>query len=119
MYVINEHLTHYKMIKLDDDISIRFFYTFQDKKNFENKWVLKSHSLKKYSILDKNALSLLLKLHQKDINKYKEIRGKITQKGFEKIVIKENGKIKHTIEEIMSANNNNTTNNENNNIDNQ
>lgn len=114
MYVINEHLTHYKIIKLDEDISLRFFYTFQDKKNFENKWVLKSHSLKKYSILDKNALTLLLKLHNKDINKYKEIRGKVTEKGFEKIVIKENGKIKQKIEEIESLNKTNNSNNKEN-----
>jgi hypothetical protein len=103
LYIVKEHLTHYKKIKINKDISIRYFYTFQDKPTFEKKWVLKSHSQRKYSILDKNGLHLLLELHNKDINKYQEIRGKITNKGFEKLVIKPNGKVKMFIERIDNS----------------
>ena len=42
-----EHLTHYKKINLNKDISLRYFYTFQDQRKFENQWVLKSHKDKK------------------------------------------------------------------------
>jgi len=105
MHIIKEHLTHYKKIDLDDDISIRFFYTFQDRANLENKWVIKSHSMKQYSILDKHGLALILKLHNKDVNRYKEIRGKVTEKGFEKIIIKPNGKIKRIFEELEDYSN--------------
>ena len=100
--MIKEHITHYKKIKLNDDISLRYFYSFEDKPNFNRKWVIKSHSLKKYSIIDRNAVELILKLHNKNIDKYKEIRGKVTKKGYEKLVIKSNGKIKIHHEETQS-----------------
>ena len=30
-HIINkEHLTHYKKIKLNDDISLRYFYSYED-----------------------------------------------------------------------------------------
>ena len=100
--MIKEHITHYKKIKLNDDISLRYFYSFEDKPNFNRKWVIKSHSLKKYSIIDRNAVELILKLYNKNIDKYKEIRGKVTKKGYEKLVIKPNGKIKIHHEETQS-----------------
>jgi len=100
--MIKEHITHYKKIKLNDDISLRYFYSFEDKPNFNRKWVIKSHSLKKYSIIDRNAVELILKLHNKNIDRYKEIRGKVTKKGYEKLVIKPNGKIKIHYEETQS-----------------
>ena len=99
--IINkEHLTHYKKIKLDDDISLRYFYSYEDKKHFTNKWVIKSHDKKKYSIIDFKAVELISELHNVDINKYTEIRGKVTNKGYQKLVIKPNGKIKIKYEDI-------------------
>jgi len=93
-----EHLTHYKKINLSKDISLRYFYTFQDNRNYENQWVLKSHSEKKSSIITPIALELLLTLHKKDINKYTEIIGKIKNDKYQKIIIKPNGKIKRYFE---------------------
>jgi len=91
---MNEHLTHYKKVKITKDISLRYFYTFQDRKNLEGKWVLKSHSKKKYTVIDNNGLELLEMLHDFDLNKYEEIRGIIKNNIYNKLVIKSNGKIK-------------------------
>ena len=97
---IQEHLTHYKKIKLNKDISLRYFYSYEDKKHFTNKWVIKSHNQKKYSIIDLKAVELILELHNLDINNYIEIRGKVTEKGFQKLTIKSNGKVKTKYEKI-------------------
>jgi len=91
---MQEHLTHYKKVKITKDISLRYFYTFQDRKNLENKWVLKSHSEKKYTIIDKNGIELLNMLHNFNIDKFIEIRGVVRNGIYNKIVIKLNGKIK-------------------------
>jgi len=45
------HRTHYKKIELSEDISLRYFFTFDDIPNFENKWVIKSHNKKKYEVI--------------------------------------------------------------------
>ena len=89
-----EHLTHYKKIKLTKDISLRYFYSYQDKKNLIGKWVIKSHKQKKYSIIDLKTVDLILLAHNKNIEDYIEIRGKVHKKGFQKIMIKPNGKVK-------------------------
>lgn len=39
---------HYIKWNITDDLSLRFYFTFQDRKNFENKYVLKSHTKKDY-----------------------------------------------------------------------
>ncbi len=40
--------SHYIKWKLTDDLSLRFYFLFQDRKNYENKYFLKSHSKKDY-----------------------------------------------------------------------
>ncbi|RLA76589.1 MAG: hypothetical protein DRG78_18760 [Epsilonproteobacteria bacterium] len=95
---MQEHLTHYKKVKITKDISLRYFYTYQDRKHFENKWVLKSHKTKTSSIVDKYMIELLSMLHSFDINNYKEIRGMVKDGNYEKVIIKSNGKIKRIVE---------------------
>ena len=97
---MSEHLTHYKKVKITKDISLRYFYTFQDRKNLEGKWVLKSHLKKKYTVIDNNGLELLSMLHNFKIDKYQEIRGIIKENIYHKIIIKSNGKIKTFTEKI-------------------
>jgi len=98
---MKEHLTHYKKIKLNKDISLRYFYSYQDRKNLVGKWVIKSHKQKKYSIIDLKAVELILSLHKKNIENYTEIRGKVNKKGFQKIIIKPNGKTKIKYEKTI------------------
>lgn len=95
-----EHVTHYKKVKITEDISLRYFYTFQDRKNLEGKWTLKSHSKKKYTIVDNNGIELLNMLHEFDINKYQEIRGMVKNNIYHKLLIKPNGKVKTFMEKL-------------------
>jgi len=56
------HRCHYIKfsLSLDEQLSIRYHFTFQDKPDFENKYMLKHHSLKTSSLIDdKMALSLI------------------------------------------------------------
>ena len=93
-----EFVSHYKKIKLSKDISLRYFYSFQARKYLVGKWALKSHSDRKYSIIDNIGVELILRLHNKDINDFIEIRNKLTNNGFEKMKIKNDGTIKVKIE---------------------
>ena len=100
---MQEHLTHYKKVKITKDISLRYFYTYQDRKHLENKWVLKSHKTKTTSIADKHMIELLNMLHSFDINHYSEIRGMVKNNEYQKVTISPNGKIKKTIEKQQES----------------
>lgn len=91
---MRENLTHYKKVKITKDISLRYFYTFQTRKHFEGKWVIKSHSTRKYGVLDFSGIKILQKLHAFDLRHFEEIRGVIRQGIYNKTIIKPNGKIK-------------------------
>ena len=97
---MKEHLTHYKKVKITKDISLRFFYTYQDRKHFENKWILKCHSTKTASIVNNDTMKILNMLHPFNLEHYQEIRGKIVNNKYHKIIIKANGKIKEIVEEF-------------------
>ena len=93
--MIREHVTHYRKYKLNSDISIRYFYTFEDKRSLENKWIIKSHSKKEYLKLDPTQALKMLSLYGINEADYTEIRGKLLPDGdYEKLIIKPNGKIK-------------------------
>ncbi len=56
------HRCHYIKfsLSLDEELSIRYNFTFQDKPDYENKYILKHHSLKTSSLIDeKMAISLV------------------------------------------------------------
>lgn len=51
---------HYIKWKITDDLSLRFYFLFQDRKNYENKYFLKSHNSKDYiEIVSENILQEL------------------------------------------------------------
>jgi len=63
-FQVTSHRCHYLKFSLsiDEQMSIRYHFTFQDKPDFENKYILKHHSLKTSSLLDeKMALALIKK----------------------------------------------------------
>jgi len=45
------HTTFYIKYKIFGYLSLRYHYLFQDNKKLENKWILKDHNSKKYSVL--------------------------------------------------------------------
>ena len=97
---MKENLTHYKKVKITKDISLRYFYTFQTRKHFEGKWVIKSHSKRKYGVINANGIQILKRLYDFNLDVFKEIRGVIRKGIYNKIIIKPNGKIKVISEKI-------------------
>ena len=74
LFVANEsHLCWYIKIPLNDDLSLRYYLVFEDRKELERKWILKSHSEKKYGEVSKSAVELLCKLFGVDEEEYEEI----------------------------------------------
>jgi len=92
------HLTHYKKIKLNKDISLRYFFTFEDRLNLNGKWVIKSHSTKEYGIIDERTARLIATAHNKTLDDYKEIMGRYvanmsgTGSVYRKVIISNNEK---------------------------
>ena len=89
------HLTHYKKIKLSKDVSLRYFFSFEDKPQLVGKWVIKSHSTKKYGILDERTAELIADSHNTHLGNYKEIIGRYISNGvdapiYRKVLIKGN-----------------------------
>jgi hypothetical protein len=56
----NKHRTHYLKWKYNEDISIRYFITFEDKKEYEGKFFIKSHNEKEYILLTKKQAHIMI-----------------------------------------------------------
>ena len=102
------HLTWYFKLNLTDDISIRYYLVFEDKRELERKWVIKSHSTKEYGIIDSRAVKLIINSHNKDLKDAKEIIGRADNKAdYKKIVLNSDyvpQKIKLIVEESNADN---------------
>lgn len=88
------HITHYKKIKLNKDISLRYFFAFEDRPKLVGKWVIKSHSTKKYRVIDMATADLIAMSHNKELKNYKEIIGRYILENmhpiYRKVIIKNN-----------------------------
>ena len=84
----NFHRTHYKKIELTDDISLRYFFEFEDIPDFKNKWVIKSHDRKEYEVITRKTAKLIAETHNKTLQDYVEIIGRETKNGYMKIIVK-------------------------------
>jgi len=88
------HITHYKKIKLNGDISLRYFFAFEDRPKLVGKWVIKSHSTKRYRVIDRATADLIAMSHNKELNNYKEIMGRYILESmhptYRKVIIKNN-----------------------------
>ena len=63
---IESNRTHYLRWRLDlgeGDYSIRYHFTWQNNKDFENKYILKHHSKSRYSEITKQMADILIKEH--------------------------------------------------------
>jgi len=84
----NYHLNWYLKLPLSKDISLRYFFIFQNRPELEGQWVIKSHSDKTYGIIDENAVKLIVKLFDKSLDDMQEIiarRGK--NKLYKKVIL--------------------------------
>jgi hypothetical protein len=57
---LGSHLTHYLKWNLNEDISIRYFYKFEDSPEKEDKFFIKSHSEKMYVDISKTQAQVLI-----------------------------------------------------------
>ena len=57
------HVCHYLKFQLDfdEDVSIRFYYRFQDQQHLENNWVLVNHKTKQKGAVTKESAKMLIK----------------------------------------------------------
>lgn len=61
-YIYNRNRTHYIKWALTAEWSIRFFFVFDTKSQYNMKWVLKSHYLKEYIVIsEKEAVDYIQK----------------------------------------------------------
>ena len=82
------HRLHYLKWRLDNanDWSIRYFFIFDDRRQYNGKWVLKSHQEKHYIILSNSEAKAYIKKFAKKL-KPDEIDGIKESFGFRKIII--------------------------------
>jgi tetratricopeptide (TPR) repeat protein len=52
---------HYIKWEIDDDLSLRYYYSFEDRKNLANKYILKSHSEKSFEMINNEKIIKSLK----------------------------------------------------------
>ena len=67
------HLCWYIKISLSEDLSLRYYLVFEDKRELEQKWILKSHSKKKFGVVSKEAVELLCEQFGTNTEEYEEI----------------------------------------------
>ncbi len=91
-----KHLVHYKKIKIEKGVSLRYFYTFQEHNYLEKKWVLTIKKENLYSPFSLEGIEVLKMIHNFDLEEYEEIR-EVTEDNIRyKTIIKTKGKIKTT-----------------------
>lgn len=86
------HQTHYIKWKLTDNLSLRYFYSFQDNPDFIGKFVLKNHSKKESVIISKDTTKELLEFVKED---FEEIIGYYSEKDEYKKLVLVGGDIKN------------------------
>lgn len=100
----NRQLKHYKKVKITKEISLRYFYTYQDKQHLEKKWSLAMNAEDNYSIFTLEGIEVLKMLHDFDVKNYKEII-EVTENNIHyKTILKAKGKAKTFSKKIRIKN---------------
>lgn len=111
--IINKHRCHYLKWDITDDLSVRYHFTFQDRRNFERQYCLKSHNSKTWSIIDEKMAEAIISEH--NLN-YIEIMGQQFENNYMKQVISRSGEVDTLIEdtngELLNDSNNENINND-------
>lgn len=67
------HSCWYIKIPLDEDLSLRYYFLFEDRKELERRWILKSHSKKRFGTISDEAAELLRERFGANAGEYEEI----------------------------------------------
>lgn len=78
------HQTHYIKWKLTDNLSLRYFYSFQDNPDFIGKFVFKNHNKKESVVVSKDTAKELLEFVKED---FEEIIGYLEKDEYKKLVL--------------------------------
>ena len=79
------HYIKYIIKNSDNDLSLRYYFSFEDRPYLENVWIIKSHKQKEYIIVTTKQVEYLFK--EKFVNKYTEIIGSKDRTGYKKKII--------------------------------
>lgn len=81
------HRINYLKWNITEDLSLRYFFTFQDRKEYEGQFVIKSHSEKKYLKLD--SKTKIDYIFNNFVNKenFTQVIGKNTKGTYRKLLI--------------------------------
>ena len=93
----NNHSIHYIKWDITSNLSIRYFYNFQDRLEFVGKFAIKNHKEKELILISKETATEFISLYN---SKFKEIIGysqKGKNKGYRKIIM-QNSKISEIFE---------------------
>ena len=74
---------HYMKWNLTPDLSLRFYFCFQDRREYENKYFLKTHSNKQYQLIESD---IIIQELIKTSFSVQEIFGRRTKTGYTKFI---------------------------------
>ncbi len=63
---MRDNVCHYKKWDITEDLSLRFYYSFQARKDYANQYYLKAHKSKSYQLIDNKSIIQHLKSLSKD-----------------------------------------------------
>jgi len=86
-YIYHRNRTHYIKWALTAEWSIRFFFVFDTRNQYSKKWVLKSHYLKEYIILNKDEAIEYIQKYAKDLKPVEYFSLNEFGKGYRRLVI--------------------------------
>ena len=95
MNLVSSNRQHYLKFLIGNDISIRFYFQFEDRKEYEGKWFIKSHAGKIYQEIDEKIAKRMIVDSECD---FKEIIGQRIGNRYRKIVVENNENVNHYFE---------------------
>lgn len=95
--LIKCHRVHYLKWDITNDLSIRYHFTFQDKKELENRFIIKCHNDKVWNTIRDDVAEAIIKESNLES---KEIIGKLENEEYKKIIVKDDTYSNNTLSTI-------------------
>lgn len=95
--LIKCHRVHYLKWDITEDLSIRYHFTFQDKKELENRFIIKCHNDKVWNTIRDDVAEAIIKESNLES---KEIIGKLENEEYKKIIVKDDTYSNNTLSTI-------------------
>ncbi len=86
-YIYKRNRTHYLKWVIDDEWSIRYFFIFETRSEYNHQWVLKSHYTKDYIIMDNLTAMDYIQHLVKDKNPIEYFSLQEFKKGYRRLVV--------------------------------